>query len=137
MKKHILLPFFILISSISFAQETATITLSRKGLWSGTAGATKIFMDGNIICELSNNSFSIHSIPTGKHVFTARWYSKKAKEKDNGDEFAVEIEIKPSEQYYLQVVKQDKGLSSYVAVQEITSNTWNKIKEGLDKGDCH
>lgn len=133
--KNLLFIIFIALSSSAMAQETGTIILARKGLWTGTAGPTKIFMDGTIICELSNNSFSKHVVPIGVHKFNAQWYSKKSKDKT--EEMAVEIEVKAGQEYYLQTIKQDKGLTSYIHMQEITANTWKKTKEDLDEDDCH
>ncbi|MGL6121659.1 MAG: hypothetical protein ACRC1W_01220 [Shewanella sp.] len=130
--KKILFILFMAVSTLSMAQETATVFFARKGLWTGTAGRVKIFMDDKIVCELSNDSYSVHVVPVGLHAFHAQWYSKSSKKKSIEENVTV-IELKSGHEYYLQSVKQKYDL----IMQEITANTWKKTKEGLKEDDCH
>lgn len=135
MKNHILTIVLAFTISLSFAQETATVYIARKGLWTGTAGAVKIFNDGKIICELKNNSFSVHQVPTGSRSFHAQWYGKSSADPAKKNE--TEVELEAGKEYYFQLVKQEQGVWSYIHVQEVTASTWKKLKEKLKEDDCH
>lgn len=117
------------------SDETVNVYLVRKGVNSGTAGPIKIFADGKIICELKNNSYSVHQLPVGTHKFSAQWGGKSAKEGAN--ERAIELQFEPGKEYYLQVVRENSGLVAYANVLEMTASSWQKMKPDLKLDDCH
>jgi len=125
----------ILIFSSFRNEDTGKIYFIRKGMYTGVNGAVKLFIDGKILCELSNNSFSVHAVPVGVHKFNAQWMGKKTKEPS--DDNSIEVEIKPNLDYYLQLGTENRGLVTYAILNEITSNTWKKIKDDLKEDDCH
>jgi hypothetical protein len=135
MKNHILIFTLSLVTTISFAQENAKVFIARKGLFT-TSGAINTFMDGKIICELNNKSYTVIEVTPGEHDFHAQWYGKNTK-KDFAEEMKITIDIKAGNEYYLQLVKKDKGLMSYANVEEITASTWKKVKQDLKEDNCH
>lgn len=120
---------FILLTSFT-PEDTCKVTLIRSGIYSGSAGPVKIFMDDKLICEIRNNSYSVHDIPTGVHRFSAQFYGKKSKE--NTEESALEIDLSSGKNYYLQL-----SLTKRLNVSEVTENSWKGIKDELKEDDCH
>lgn len=129
---------FILLTSFSPKEDdTCKVILSRHSIYSGTAGPIKVFMDGKILCEISNNSFSTHSLPVGKHKFSAQWNGKESKE--GAEDRSLDVEFVNDRTYYLNLVKMNKGLLTYINVEEVTESSFNRTKEmkKLKEEDCH
>jgi hypothetical protein len=114
----------------------ATVLVARKKLYTGAQGAVKIFMDGQIICEIENNAFTAHQVVAGEHTFSAQWFSKKSKKESDRD-LDLKLTLQPGKQYFLQLATQNKGLITYALLQEITDSTWTRTKDGLHEDDCH
>ncbi len=127
----------VLVVASSFRkEETAKVFIARKGLYAGLVSPdVNIFIDGKIVCEISNNSFAMYSLPIGVHRFSAQWDGKTSNE--YGEKFATDLEIKANQEYYFQLASQTKKLIAYAVLNEITANTWNKVKVDLKEDDCH
>lgn len=135
MKTTILFVLIALCVSGFKEEGTGKIYFIRKALFTGVNGDVNLFIDGKITCEISNNAYSVHSIPQGVHKFNAQWMGKKSK--DGSVENIIEIEVKANGEYFLQLGTENKGLKTYAVLSEITTNTWNKIKTDLVEDDCH
>jgi len=137
MKTTIIVLLAIISSSLSaIAQETATVFIARKKIYTGTAGPLKVFMDGELICRINNNAYSTHSIKPGKHKFSVQYYSKESKGDDKNEDQSVMVDIQPGKDYYIKASKENKGLITIIMLEEVTANSWPKLKDGLDQDDC-
>lgn len=132
--KNLILITFLLVTTISFAQETATVFIARKKIYTGYYGPIKVFMDGKLICRINNNQYSIHNVPTGQHKFSVQWEGKNAKE--GASEEGIDVDVEAGKEYYIKTNREDRGIKSILILQEVTANTWKKVKEGLDPDDC-
>lgn len=133
--KKLLVVIFIAFTYMAMAQETATVFIARKKLYTGPVyGPIKVFMDDKLICQINNNSFSVHNVAPGKHRFSAQWDGKESKEGASKD--AIEIEVIAGTEYFLSADKKVKNLITYIYLEEITMNTWKKTKYGLKQDDC-
>ena len=91
-------------------------------------------MDGKLICRINNNQYSVHDVPAGKHKFSVQWEGKNSKE--GASEEAIEVDVESGQEYFIKTNREDRGLKSILLLQEVTANTWKKVKEGLDQDDC-
>jgi hypothetical protein len=132
MKKHFLILLAVVSSMLSFApEETGTVFIARKKLYTGAMGSIEVFMDGKLMCSLSNNAYSQHFVRSGKHTFTVGWTQKNP---NNAD--AIEVDITPGKEYFMRASKEDRGLKAVVLLQELTSGSWSSVKEDITKTEC-
>ena len=121
------------------AQEEATnsengeICFIRSTGFMGSAQAFKVFIDKEFVCKLNNKRYSLHEVPAGKHTCSVQFGGKKSKEK--AEKF--EIEVKPGETTYVQVVFETGVLINNVYCEEVTANTAaNKMKKLKQDKKC-
>lgn len=124
------------LSITTFAQETAKVFIARKKIYTGTGGPLKVFIDDNLVCRINNNKYSVHDVAPGKHRFTVQYYSKQSKDGKAQDFGSVEITVEPGKQYYIKTNLQTKGLITYAVLEEVTANSWEKVKDGIEQDDC-
>ncbi len=120
----------------AFAQETAKVFIARKKIYTGTGGPLKVFVDDNLVCRINNNKYSVHDIPAGTHRFSVQYYSKESKDGKFQDFGAIEINVEAGKEYYIKSSLQTKKMLTHVILEEITANSWGKVKDGLDQDDC-
>lgn len=101
--------------------QNGTIYLLRYTGFGASATGFKTFIDGQFVCKLNNNKYSIHEVTPGKHFFSVQIGGKKSKE--GAEKF--EITVEPEGTYYIQVAF---GITGVYWVEVSKNNAINKIK---------
>jgi len=122
--KILLLLIAIMLSSISFSQETkGKVYFIRSTGFQGSASAFTAFIDKQLVCRLNNKKYSIHEVEAGEHIFTVQFGGKKAKEKAE----PITINIEAGKTYYIQMIFQTGVLVNNLYCQEVTENSAKTI----------
>lgn len=137
MKNKTIIAVIIMIALTSFRteEENGTVFIARKKLYTGYMGPIKVFMDDKLICQINNNAYSVHKVPSGKHKFSVQWSGKESKG-ESASRGAIDVEVTTGKESYLRADREDSGLTSFLTLEEVTSNTWQKVKKGLKQDDC-
>ncbi|MDX1828359.1 MAG: hypothetical protein R3342_02315 [Lutibacter sp.] len=115
------------------SENTGKICFIRSTGFMGSASAFKTFIDGKFVCKLNNKRYSIHEVPVGKHSCSVQFGGKKSKER--AEKF--EVEVKPGEITYVQIVFETGILINNIYCEEITKNTaLNKMKKLKEDKKC-
>lgn len=129
MKKSLLLLVFIASIKLTFAQD-ATVTIVRHKMYTGQAGPLKVFIDGKLVCQVNDNSYTTHSLSEGKHTIAVQYNGKTLSKK--AESFAVNV--KQGNAYYVRAFKE--GIAQTLRLEEVTESTWNDLQQDLKKDDC-
>ena len=143
MKKVIKKTILLLIITFSFSfsanaqetnnKETGKIYLMRSTGFALYNAPFKIFIDGELVCKLKNNKFSIHDLSEGFHECAVQFNGTKLKEKT--EKFKVTI-IKGKLTYVQVSIKVGFAISK-VYCEEVTENTaLQKIKMMEEEAKC-
>jgi hypothetical protein len=108
--------------------NSAKIILIREGMHEGSAAASSIFMNDELLCKLNNKKFSIHNVSPGRYSFHAQWGGSKRRGDKRGD---IEIDIEDGKTYYLKFNMVSKAFNGYVGLIDVTEATFNKLKDEL------
>lgn len=135
MKKSIIVLAFLVLSLQAFSQN-AIVHIARKGLYTGAAGPVRVFLDDELICKINAQKFTTHDVAAGKHKLTVQSVGNEAKDAKWIEKGALTLELEAGKEYYLRVNKYSKGLTSYLYLEEITANSWPKLKAGLEEDNC-
>lgn len=134
--KKILRSFLICCLGIAFnlnAQETGKICFIRSTGFQGSASAFKAFIDEEFVCKLNNKRYSFHEVSPGKHSCSVQFGGKKSKER--AEKF--EVDVKPGEITYVQLVFENRALVNNLYCEEVTENTAiNKMKDFKEDENC-
>ena len=121
-----------------FAQESETVNAEngkicfiRSTGFVGSAQAFKTFIDEQFVCKLNNKRYSFHEVPAGIHRCSVQFGGKKSKEK--AEKF--EVDVKPGEITYVQLVFETGVLINNVYCEEVTENTAKSKMENLEEDD--
>ncbi len=115
------------------AQKTGKICFIRSTGFQGSAMAFKTFIDEQFVCKLNNKRFSYHEVAPGIHSCSVQFGGKKSKEK--AEKF--EVEVKPGQITYVQLVFETGVLINNVYCEEVTENTANnKMKQLVEDTKC-
>ncbi len=98
-------------SSIEYGQ----VYFMRKTGYQGSLVAFTAFIDGNLVCNLNNNKYSVHNLNSGKHEFAVQFAGKKIK---NNTEI-ISIDVKAGKTYYVKMILKH-GLVNNLYSQEVT-----------------
>ena len=113
--------------------ETGKICFIRSTGFAGSAQAFKTFIDEQFVCKLNNKKYSYHEVSVGKHTCSVQFGGKKSKEK--AEKF--EVDIKPGQITYVQLVFETGVFVNNVYCEEVTQNTAeNKIKDLMEDDKC-
>ncbi len=129
MKKITAILLLSFITTVTLAQD-ATVTITRKKLYTGQNGPLKVFIDGKLVCQVNDNAYTVQSLPEGKHKVAVQYSGKTLK--DNAETF--ELDAKPGAAYFLKASKE--GIKQKLVLEEVTHSTWEKLKEDLQQDDC-
>ncbi|GAA4817656.1 hypothetical protein GCM10023330_28020 [Litoribaculum gwangyangense] len=108
-------------------EQTGTICFIRSTGFAGSASAFKTFIDEEFVCKLNNKKYSFHEVSVGLHSCSVQFGGKKSKEK--AEKF--EVDVKPGEITYVQLVFETGVLINNVYCEEVTENTAKNKMEGL------
>ena len=111
----------------STTQETGKICFIRSTGFAGSASAFKTFIDEQFVCKLNNKRYSFHEVNPGKHTCSVQFGGKKSKEK--AEKF--EVNVKPGETTYVQLVFETGMLINNIYCEEVTENTAKSKMEKL------
>jgi len=117
--------FFVVIFNLTAQEteqpviETGKICFIRSTGFQGSAQAFKTFIDEQFVCKLNNKRYSYHEVAPGIHTCSVQFGGKKSKEK--AEKF--EVDVKPGETTYVQLVFETGILINNVYCEEITENT--------------
>jgi hypothetical protein len=133
MKKLILLLFsFALIVNLYCQNDTtsaSTIYFVRSTGFTGSARQFKIFMDGALICKITNDCYIMYSVEPGLHVFAVQMDGTEIKESTE----KIEIKVEPDKKHYLSVVLETNSIWSKTYFNELTESSalgrMSKIKQ--------
>lgn len=134
MKRILFIAALVAAIGVAQAQETSTVHFVRKKMPLGVLGNLNFFVDGQMICEVDNNTYTTHQLPAGKHTFTVQYSGKSAKDKAN--ERAVEIDLKAGETYTLKAIIEKTFTTSKLMLEEVTKSTWDKDRKDLNQAQC-
>ena len=133
MKQLFTILFFLSISGIGWSQsQTATVYLIREGMHEGSAAASSIFKDEELLCKLNNKRFSVHEVAAGSYVFHVQWGGNKLRKDKRGD---IELTLEAGKTYYIKMNPVAKAFNGYIGLIEVTETTFNTIKPGLKPDD--
>lgn len=93
----------------------------------------KVNVDGEQLCKLKNNQYSIHAVKRGEHTISvlAATSTKKS------DDEVLKLEIEPNKTYYINIVMQVNALTYNVSCEEITfSSALKKLKSLEENKHC-
>lgn len=110
-------------------EQTGKICFIRSTGFAGSAAAFKTFIDEEFVCKLNNKKYSFHEVPVGIHSCSVQFGGKKSKEK--AEKF--EVEVKPGEITYVQLVFETGVLINNVYCEEVTENTAKSKMEKLNE----
>jgi hypothetical protein len=145
MNKFILSIAAVLLTTAAFSQVdsaqaiatptsgTATVYFMRSTGFTGSAQGFTVFIDDAIVCKINNKRYSTHTIPAGKHIFSAQFAGKKSKEKAE----RIEIEMEEGKEYYIQLIFQNGILVNNIYCQEVTKSSAAKILASLKQDPCN
>ena len=132
MKKYIYMMLLCFSGSFAWAQVTGTVFVARKKISTDAVRGISVFMDGQFLCELDDNSFAEHRTDVGVHKFSASWTGSKQAVLD-----AVEINVTQSTEFYLRVMSREGADSLPVLIlDQVSGNAWPKLMTGLSEQEC-
>lgn len=92
----------------------------------------RAWVNGEVICRLGNNHYSVHNIKPGNYTFHATSFDKY-KMNENG----FEMQVEAGKTYYLRMVIKKRAFESYIYIQEITENSATPLLEKCkEEDDC-
>lgn len=101
----------------------------REGMHEGSAAASSIFINDQLLCKLNNKKYSTHDVTPGLYSFHAQWGGNKRRGDVRGD---IEINIEEGKTYYIKFNMVAKAFNGYVGLLEVTESTFNKLKVELE-----
>jgi hypothetical protein len=142
MRLLLLTVLFALNAEISFGQNDSTKTQStspctayflRSSGFVGSARNFSLFIDDQLVCKLTNNSYSTHTLKPGKHTFSAQLGGSSVRERTK----RFELTAVAGQSYYLTVGIHEGALAATPFCEEITVNTANqRISKLKREADC-
>lgn len=132
MKKYSYMMLLCFTASFAWAQVTGTVFVARKKISTDPVRGISVFMDGQFLCELDDNSFVEHRTDVGVHKFSASWAGSRQAVLD-----AVEINVTQSTEFYLRVTSREGADSLPILIlDQVSGNAWPKLMTGLSEQDC-
>lgn len=131
-KWHIFLLVSCFTASLASAQVTGTVFVARKKIIADPVRRISIFMDGQILCDLRDNSFVQYRTDVGTHKFGVAWTGS-----GNSILDAIEINVTQSTEFYLRIISKESTDSlPSLLLDQVSGNAWPKLMTGLDELDC-
>lgn len=109
----------ILFTSFSLKNDTGKVYFIRSTGYTGSATSFKVFIDGEFVCKLNNNKYSIHEVSIGKHTCSVQFAGKKSK--DKAEKF--EINVLPNGENYMNVVLEVNAFINNTYCEELTKES--------------
>ena len=119
----------VAIATLSKAQESGKIYFLRSTGFTGSATSFKAFIDKQIVCKVSNKSYSEHEVKPGEHQVDVQFSGKEYK----GNDAAIIINVEAGKSYYVQMVIKTKFTKNDLYCQEVTESTAKVMMKELEK----
>ena len=126
MKKNFLLillasfglnPLLFSQDSDAFFNPYGKVYLMRSTGFEGSGLAYRTFIDGQIVCKLNNNKYSIHEVTAGEHYLSVQFYGKNS----NKGAKKLLITVESGETYYFEVLH--GNMDQYPYLEQLIENT--------------
>ena len=108
-----------------------TVYLMRRTGYNGSLDGYSIFMDGQLICVLNNNKYTVHKVPAGKHDFSIQFNGKQVKDKTE----KLEVEVSTNGEYYINVEQRNGWATVKVKLQELAGSSGKRAMEDVVRDD--
>jgi hypothetical protein len=138
MKRILIILTLALVARASMAQnesvlnEPATLIIYRKGQYSGFSANFSVYVNGELICKLSNNRYIEVTIPPGKINIIA----VKSGVAINKKTEALLIAVSPGQTYYLQGNVKSSAIRYRMELSEVTVGTFERDTGEMVRDNC-
>ena len=127
----------LLLSVATYGQadttRKSTVYVLRSTGFTGSARQFKIFVDGNLVCKMKNDSYLILEIVPGRHAFAVQMDGQTLRESTE----KVDINVESGKDYYLSCVLKTDAMWSTAQMDELTENSGKAKIMKLKKMSCN
>jgi hypothetical protein len=131
---------FLLLANYGFGQSNSDtsnfgkVYFIRSTGFMASAVSFKVSIDGEQICKLKNNRYTLHNIKSGEHNFSVDFSLAGSKV---GFE-TLKLNIEPNKTYYINIIMENKAFSYNIYCEETTeSSALKKINSLKENESCN
>lgn len=135
--RSIVFGFVLFLSLPCFSQDSTSsskLYFIRNTGYNGSAINFHCLIDSQMVCNLKNKKFSVHTITAGTHVFNVRSSGKEVTSSKN----ALSINVEAGKSYYIKILpEKSNSFASTLKLLEVSESTAQSLlSKCTEQTDC-